>query len=190
MEANVSSGRKRPRLDQQEGWGSLVEEEPSSAAAWRSRVEAALGKLQEAAEARKGLLEARAESLKKSREALAQEIAQAKEAWGATPPPTPDAWVKVNVGGVVTAYRRSAFAMETAAKDQSYLGALLGSGDWEKKLPRDRAGNIFIDESPAVFQAVMSANMAAKVSSLASDQCTSYLRISLPSESGDWPRPF
>ena len=138
---------------------------------WRSRVVSEKAKVLEAIQAREAVLGAKAESLRKSREALEEEVSKARQDHGASEPLSLDSWVKLNVGGTRVAYRRSAFLLPPS----SFLAATF-SGACDKRLPEDKEGRVFIDENPFLFEAAMSALLAAKVrppacGTLITDRC-------------------
>ena len=147
------------------------EDEEASRPSWRNRVASATTVMLEAIEARKGALEAKAAKLGKAREALAKEKAKARQEYGAATAPNPESWVKLCVGGQALSFRRSSFLEhpERGQESCSYLAAVLGSGDWDKRLPKDQNGRVLLDESPVIFQAVMTAILTAKVSESVSD---------------------
>ena len=71
------------------------------------------------------------------------------EQWG-NPDASPEDWVEVNCGGRVISARRSTLCQLEGTK----FGALF-SGSYEKKLPKDRDGRIFLDLCPDEFQAIV-----------------------------------
>jgi len=71
------------------------------------------------------------------------------EQWG-NPDASPEDWVEVNCGGRVISARRSTLCQLEGTK----FGTLF-SGLYEKKLPRDREGRIFLDLCPDEFQAIV-----------------------------------
>lgn len=66
----------------------------------------------------------------------------------------------LNVGGRCIDVRRSTLTLAKGSR----LAALF-SGRWDKKLRRDAAGRLFVDENPRCFEKIASALMTRKLAS-------------------------
>ncbi|EJK77849.1 hypothetical protein THAOC_00289 [Thalassiosira oceanica] len=93
-------------------------------------------------DAEKEKIASRFEALEARKRALAEQ-------WG-NPDASPDDWVEVNCGGRVIAARRGTLCQ----LEGTNFGAVF-SGVYEKKLPRDREGRIFLDLCPDEFQSII-----------------------------------
>ena len=81
---------------------------------------------------------------------------------GVTKPVALDAYVaRLNVGGLPMNFRPSQLKSTTHKNTMEWALAALYDGGWDSRVPRDKDGRIFLDESPTIFQHLFNKQLKA-----------------------------